>query len=114
MSLQIGPGRELPKTWLKYVPLMMRSFIGLPNPPRGSPTHTAAATSGVNPANHTAADSLVVQVLPAAGRHSDMAWPVRPGIGPSITPVSSAATASATPRVTTWRQSAGGTASDVP
>src|SRR3954462_4241484 len=55
-------------------------------PPRGSPTHTDAASCGVNPVNHAAANESVVPVLPAAGRWIVADAPVRAGSGPSITP----------------------------
>ena len=94
---------------------MVTSVIGYLNPPRGSPTHTAAASWGVNPANQIAALSFVLPVLPAAGRSvSDIAEPVRPSKGPSMTFVSTAVTVSATSRVMTSRQRGSGTSTCSP
>src|SRR4051812_6947766 len=76
-------------------------------PPRGSPTHTDAASCGVNPVNHAAANDSVVPVLPAAGRPIDADAPVRDGSGPSITPRRTLVTVSAVAvDMTRWQASA--------
>ncbi len=97
------------------MPLIVTSVMGYLNPPRGSPTQTAAASCGVNPANQIAALSLVLPVLPAAGRSvSDIAEPVRPSKGPSMTLVSTAVTVSATSRLMTSRHRGSGTSTWLP
>src|SRR5918992_1860672 len=89
---------------------MQRLPIGYLAPPRGSPTQTAAARSGVYPANQAARYSSAVPVLAAAGRPMPRPAPV-----PSVrTPRSTWLTASATPLRTAWRQSAPGTLRDLP
>src|SRR5918992_3142585 len=89
---------------------MQRLPIGYLAPPRGSPTQTAAARSGVYPANQAARYSSAVPVLAAAGRPMPRPAPV-----PSVrTPRSTWLTASATPLRMAWRQSAAGTRRDLP
>ena len=68
----------------------------------------------MKPANHTAAELLIVPVLPAASRPRDMAAPVRPASGPSITWLRMAVTLSATSRRMTREQFAAGTLSSAP
>ena len=54
--------------------------------------------------NHAAFEPFVVPVLPAAGRPMEARRPVRPRVSPSITPVSTALTVSATGCSITWLQ----------